>query len=127
MRHRSITTQRVPVIVDEEKCIADKGCRRMYRRLPLDVLWINEATGKAPHEVRRMLVLHALRNPTAPTVLGEGQHPPILLLRLRLPDETYTIPIAGAWPKSWFRDPSIRRVACWEPGRTVASRKRSSC
>jgi len=37
----------VPVIVDEEKCIADKGCRVCIDVCPLDVLWINEATGKA--------------------------------------------------------------------------------
>jgi len=24
----------VPVVVDEEKCIADKGCNRLRRRLP---------------------------------------------------------------------------------------------
>lgn len=37
----------VPVIVDEEKCIADKGCTVCIDVCPLDVLWINEATGKA--------------------------------------------------------------------------------
>jgi NAD-dependent dihydropyrimidine dehydrogenase PreA subunit len=37
----------IPVVVDEDKCIADKGCRVCIDVCPLDVLWINEATGKA--------------------------------------------------------------------------------
>lgn len=37
----------VPVVVDEEKCIADKGCRVCIDVCPLDVLLIDEATGKA--------------------------------------------------------------------------------
>src|SRR5690606_41540004 len=37
----------VPVTVDENKCIADKGCRVCIDVCPLDVLWINPETGKA--------------------------------------------------------------------------------
>ena len=37
----------VPVIVDNDKCIADKGCRVCIDVCPLDVLRINDATGKA--------------------------------------------------------------------------------
>ncbi|WP_019568093.1 ferredoxin family protein [Thioalkalivibrio sp. ALMg13-2] len=37
----------VPVVVDEEKCIADKGCRVCIDVCPLDVLMIDEVTGKA--------------------------------------------------------------------------------
>jgi len=37
----------VPVTVDEDKCIADKGCTVCIDVCPLDVLWINEDTGKA--------------------------------------------------------------------------------
>jgi NAD-dependent dihydropyrimidine dehydrogenase PreA subunit len=37
----------VPVEVDNEKCIADKGCTVCVDVCPLDVLRINETTGKA--------------------------------------------------------------------------------
>jgi len=37
----------VPVVVDNDKCIADKGCRTCIDVCPLDVLWIDEKTGKA--------------------------------------------------------------------------------
>ena len=37
----------VPVVVDDDKCIAHKGCRVCVDVCPLDVLWINEITGKA--------------------------------------------------------------------------------
>jgi NAD-dependent dihydropyrimidine dehydrogenase PreA subunit len=37
----------VPVVVDDEKCIAEKGCRVCIDVCPLDVLAINDATGKA--------------------------------------------------------------------------------
>ena len=36
----------VPVVVDNDKCIADKGCRTCIDVCPLDVLWIDEKTGK---------------------------------------------------------------------------------
>ena len=37
----------VPVVIDEEKCIADKGCRTCIEVCPLDVLSINPHNGKA--------------------------------------------------------------------------------
>lgn len=37
----------VPVVVDEDKCIADKGCRTCIEVCPLDVLRINPFNGKA--------------------------------------------------------------------------------
>jgi NAD-dependent dihydropyrimidine dehydrogenase PreA subunit len=37
----------VPVVVDEEKCIADKGCTVCVDVCPLDVLRISDQTGKA--------------------------------------------------------------------------------
>ncbi len=37
----------VPVVVDDAKCIAEKGCRVCIDVCPLDVLRINEASGKA--------------------------------------------------------------------------------
>ena len=37
----------VPVVVDEGKCIADKGCTVCVDVCPLDVLRISEETGKA--------------------------------------------------------------------------------
>lgn len=37
----------VPVEIDAEKCIADKGCRVCIDVCPLDVLRLNELTGKA--------------------------------------------------------------------------------
>lgn len=37
----------VPVVVDESKCIADKGCTVCVDVCPLDVLRINEMTKKA--------------------------------------------------------------------------------
>jgi len=37
----------VPVVVDPEKCIADKGCRVCIDVCPLDVLRIDEKTEKA--------------------------------------------------------------------------------
>ena len=37
----------VPVVIDDDKCIAEKGCRTCIDVCPLDVLWINEETGKA--------------------------------------------------------------------------------
>jgi NAD-dependent dihydropyrimidine dehydrogenase PreA subunit len=36
-----------PVVVDEEKCIADKGCTVCVDVCPLDVLRISDLTGKA--------------------------------------------------------------------------------
>ena len=41
------TQTNVPVTVDDEKCIADKGCRVCIDVCPLDVLRINPDTGKA--------------------------------------------------------------------------------
>ncbi len=41
--HRSTA----PVIVDESKCIADKGCTVCVDVCPLDVLRISDMTGKA--------------------------------------------------------------------------------
>lgn len=42
------TTQTsVPVVVDEQKCIADKGCTVCVDVCPLDVLRISDMTGKA--------------------------------------------------------------------------------
>ncbi len=43
----AIQVTNVPVEIDNEKCIADKGCRTCIDVCPLDVLWINEDTGKA--------------------------------------------------------------------------------
>jgi NAD-dependent dihydropyrimidine dehydrogenase PreA subunit len=37
----------VPVVVDDAKCIADKGCTVCVDVCPLDVLRISDATGKA--------------------------------------------------------------------------------
>src|SRR5690606_24438710 len=37
----------VPVVVDNDKCIADKGCTVCIDVCPLDVLWIDAKTGKA--------------------------------------------------------------------------------
>src|SRR5215469_10219602 len=37
----------VPVVVDEAKCIADKGCTVCVDVCPLDVLRISDMTGKA--------------------------------------------------------------------------------
>src|SRR5258705_10396293 len=37
----------VPVVVDDAKCIADKGCTVCVDVCPLDVLRISEMTGKA--------------------------------------------------------------------------------
>ncbi|MEM7747316.1 MAG: ferredoxin family protein [Pseudomonadota bacterium] len=37
----------VPVVVDDEKCIAEKGCRVCIDVCPLDILRINEETEKA--------------------------------------------------------------------------------
>lgn len=41
------TSTAVPVVVDEGKCIADKGCTVCVDVCPLDVLRISELTGKA--------------------------------------------------------------------------------
>ena len=47
----------VPVVVDEAKCIADKGCTVCVDVCPLDVLRISDMTGKAymAYEVRIVL------------------------------------------------------------------------
>ena len=37
----------VPVVVDNDKCIADKGCRVCVDVCPLDVLRISDMTSKA--------------------------------------------------------------------------------
>ena len=37
----------VPVVVDDEKCIAHKGCKVCVEVCPLDVLAIDESKGKA--------------------------------------------------------------------------------
>ena len=37
----------VPVVVDDAKCIADKGCTVCVDVCPLDVLRISDMTGKA--------------------------------------------------------------------------------
>jgi NAD-dependent dihydropyrimidine dehydrogenase PreA subunit len=37
----------VPVVVDNDKCIAEKGCRVCVDVCPLDVLRISEMTNKA--------------------------------------------------------------------------------
>jgi NAD-dependent dihydropyrimidine dehydrogenase PreA subunit len=37
----------VPVVVDNDKCIAEKGCTVCVDVCPLDVLRISEASGKA--------------------------------------------------------------------------------
>jgi NAD-dependent dihydropyrimidine dehydrogenase PreA subunit len=37
----------VPVLIDPDKCIADKGCTVCVDVCPLDVLRIDEETGKA--------------------------------------------------------------------------------
>ena len=37
----------VPVVVDDAKCIADKGCTVCVEVCPLDVLRISDITGKA--------------------------------------------------------------------------------
>ena len=41
------TATSVPVVVDDEKCIADKGCTVCVDVCPLDVLRISEESGKA--------------------------------------------------------------------------------
>jgi NAD-dependent dihydropyrimidine dehydrogenase PreA subunit len=41
------TPTTVPVTVDEEKCIAEKGCTVCVDVCPLDVLRISEESGKA--------------------------------------------------------------------------------
>ena len=41
------TSTSVPVVVDDAKCIADKGCTVCVDVCPLDVLRISDATGKA--------------------------------------------------------------------------------
>jgi NAD-dependent dihydropyrimidine dehydrogenase PreA subunit len=41
------TPTSVPVVVDEAKCIADRGCTVCVDVCPLDVLRISELTGKA--------------------------------------------------------------------------------
>ena len=63
----------VPVVVDEDKCIAHKGCTVCVDVCPLDVLAIDRAEGQGLHEVRRVLVLHALRG-RLPDRRGHGQH-----------------------------------------------------
>lgn len=37
----------VPVVIDEEKCIADKGCTVCIDVCPLDVLAVHPESGKA--------------------------------------------------------------------------------
>ena len=44
---RQIPQTTVPVVVDESKCIADKGCTVCVDVCPLDVLRISDLTGKA--------------------------------------------------------------------------------
>jgi Fe-S-cluster-containing hydrogenase component 2 len=51
----------VPVTVDAEKCIAHKGCTVCVDVCPLDVLAIDRRARHRVHEVRRVLVLHAVR------------------------------------------------------------------
>ena len=41
------TATTVPVTVDDDKCIAEKGCTVCVDVCPLDVLRISEETGKA--------------------------------------------------------------------------------
>lgn len=41
------TPTSVPIVVDEAKCIADKGCTVCVDVCPLDVLRISDLTGKA--------------------------------------------------------------------------------
>ncbi len=43
----ALTETTVPVVVDEAKCIAEKGCTVCVDVCPLDVLRISEVTGKA--------------------------------------------------------------------------------
>ncbi|AMK76734.1 MULTISPECIES: 4Fe-4S dicluster domain-containing protein [Methylomonas] len=43
----AIQRSNVPVTIDENKCIADKGCTVCVEACPLDVLAINPLTGKA--------------------------------------------------------------------------------
>ena len=63
----------VPVVVDDEKCIAHKGCKVCVEVCPLDVLAIDESQGQGLHEIRRVLVLHAVRG-GLPDRRGHGQH-----------------------------------------------------
>ena len=50
-------TQRssAPVTIDEDKCIADKGCTVCVDVCPLDVLRISELTGRTPDQARSTL------------------------------------------------------------------------
>lgn len=43
----AFTPSSLPVIVDTEKCIADKGCTVCVEVCPLDVLVIDTVSGKA--------------------------------------------------------------------------------
>jgi NAD-dependent dihydropyrimidine dehydrogenase PreA subunit len=43
----AFTPTRLPVVVDLDKCIADKGCTVCIDVCPLDVLVVNPATRKA--------------------------------------------------------------------------------
>lgn len=52
----------VPVVVDEAKCIADKGCTVCVDVCPLDVLRAHQRSHwQSLYEIRRVLVLHAVR------------------------------------------------------------------
>ena len=63
----------VPVVVDDDKCIAHKGCTRLRRRLPARRARDRRGEGQGVHEVRRVLVLHAVRG-GLPDRRGQGQH-----------------------------------------------------
>jgi len=43
----ALNPSQLPVVVDTDKCIADKGCTVCIDVCPLDVLRINPDTGKA--------------------------------------------------------------------------------
>ena len=63
----------VPVVVDDDKCIADKGCTSASMSARSTCSRSMTEQGQGLHEVRRVLVLHALRG-GLPDRRGHGQH-----------------------------------------------------
>ncbi len=71
--HEIFHRSNAPVTIDEDKCIADKGCTVCVDVCPLDLLAIDMSKGQGLYAVRRMLVLHAVRT-GLPDRRGEGGH-----------------------------------------------------
>ena len=113
-------------MVDEEKCIADQRLHGLRRRLPAGRAAHQRAHRQGLHEVRRVLVLHAVRG-RLPDRGGDGRHPLPAAVRAGGMDTVGLFESFGDLEVLAGRlddaDASARRVAVMELGRHGRSRR----